>query len=108
MLPLSYDIRTYYRKHQNGETVTASGAVIPTHTMDGPYKVAFRPGGRSKGLTEGGYSFDASQFYVIADACRAWEPGDIMTDDPAGENELYKVDVVKTFPTEQQMYVREV
>ena len=106
MLPLSFDVRSYYRKHQDGESVSVSGDVTPTFSMDGPFKIAFRPGGASRTIGEGGYSFEGAQFYCIVDGCKSFTPGDILTSDSQGNDELYRVELVKTFPTEQQLYVR--
>ena len=103
MQPLSYDIRSYYRKHQSGETVTDSGEVIPTFTTDGPYQLAFRSGGESRTLGETGYTSESEIYFVIADGVTVFKAGDILTD---GTTDLYRCAVVKNWPTEQTMYVR--
>lgn len=104
MLPLNYDIRSYYRKHQTGEE-TEDGIVTPTYSVDGPFSIAFRPGSMSRELTEQGLSDGSTLFFCIADGVRCFEPKDILTD---GENDLYAVISVKTWPTEQTFYVRPV
>lgn len=103
MLPLSFDIRSYYRKHQTGATVNEDGTVEPTYSTSGPYSLAFRPGGDRRNLTEQGYSYEETEYLVIADNCSEFEEGDVLTD---GENDLYSVSSVQTWPTEQLMRVR--
>ena len=102
MQPLNYDIRSYYRKHQVGETVN-DGIVSPIYETDGPYDIAFRPGSRSRQLTEQGYSEASTVYYCIADGIDCIQPGDILTD---GAEDLYSVSEVSTYPTEQTFYVR--
>ena len=106
MQPLSHDIRRYYRKHTTGEVVSDTGDVVPTYKVDGPYALAFRPGGESRTLGEQGYTRESTQYFVIADGVHCFEPGDILTSDKAGNNALYQVQIVKDWPTEQTMYVR--
>ncbi len=105
MLPLSYDWRDYYRKHQTGTEEDDSGNVTPIYETEGPYTLAFRPGSDNEIITEQGYSVDQSIYLVIADGCDCFRSRDILTD---GSEDLYEVLNVKTFPTEQLMYVREV
>ena len=104
MLPLGYDIRSYYRKHQTGED-EEDGIVTPVYSTDGPYAIAFRPGQRSRTLTEQGYTEATTVFFCIADGIDCIEPGDILTD---GEDDLYSVMEVSTYPTEQTFYVRSI
>ena len=106
MLPLSHDIRRYYRKHATGTVVSDSGAVRESYTVDGPYSLAFRPGGESRTFGEQGYTHETENYLVIADGCKNFHAGDILTGDAQGNDELFKVDVVKNWPTEQTMYVR--
>ena len=103
MLPLDYDIRSYYRKHQVGEETDREGRTEPTYQVTGPHPIAFRPGQQTKTLTEQGYAVDQTVYYCIADGCDFFESGDILTD---GNADLYKVISVKTFPTEQTFYAR--
>jgi len=102
MLPLNYDIRSYYRKHQTGEEVE-DGIVTPTYSTDGPYSIAFRPGSNSRFLTEQGYTEASTTYFCIADGVDCFKSGDILTD---GSDDLYILSDVKTFPTEQTFYVR--
>ena len=106
MQPLSYDIRRMYRKHASGEEVSDTGAVMATYTIDGPYSIAVRPGGKSRTLGEQGYTLETTQFMLIADGVSVFEEGDVLTNDPMGTEEVFKVETVKTWPTEQVMYVR--
>jgi len=102
MQPLNYDIRSYYRKYQVAET-EKNGIVTPIFETDGPISIAFRPGASQRQLLEQGYSEGSSVFFCIADGVNCIRAGDILTD---GENELYVVLSVQTFPTEQTFYVR--
>lgn len=109
MQPLYCDPRTYYRKHQVGETVNDDGTVDPEFAVDGPYRLSFTPtdkgsGERQRPLGEQGFNADGVRFFVIADAVKVFQSGDILTD---GHNDLYEVLSVKTWPTEQTFYVRE-
>jgi len=104
MQPLNYDIRAYYRKHQTG-TEVEDGVVTPTYTTDGPYNIAFRPGSRVRTLTEQGYTEAMTSHYCIADGVHVFDPGDILTD---GTDDLYVIESVQDFPTEQTFYVRSV
>ena len=106
MQPLSHDIRRYYRKHATGEAVSNTGSVTETYTVDGPYSLAFRPGGKTRTYGEQGYTFETETYFVIADGCSNFQPGDILTSDSKGGNELYRIETVKTWPSEQTMYVR--
>lgn len=103
MQPLNYDIRTYYRKHQTGENEDDVGNVVPVYATDGPYAIAFRPGAEIRTQTEQGYAVDQTQYLCIADGISCIEVGDVLTD---GDADLYKVQSVKTYPTEQLFYVR--
>lgn len=103
MQPLGYDNRTYYRKHQVGEEVDVAGNVTPIYETDGPYVIAFRPGSASRIQTEQGYSYDQEVYFCICDGVNCFEAGDVLTD---GENDLYKLFSVKSFPTDQTFYVR--
>lgn len=112
MLPLQYDIRSYYRKtavQADGE----NGYITETFETTGPYSLAFVPGAETRSLTEQGYAHGDSQYLVIAhgygsqdtkDGRGLFRAGDMLTD---GQNDLYSVLSVRTFPTEQQMTVRE-
>ena len=106
MQPLSHDIRRMFRRYSVGETVSATGDVTETYAVDGPYNLAFRPGGDARVLTEGGYSKASESYFVIADGCDCFQPGDVLTTDSHGNDARYAVQTVKTFPTEQTMYVR--
>lgn len=106
MQPLSHDIRSYYRKHATGEVVSDTGDVTETFKVDGPYSLAFRPGGDARMLTESGYSNAVETYFVIADGCDCFTAGDVLTKDKAGLYPEYRVQTVKTFPTEQTFYVR--
>ena len=102
MRPLNYDIRSYYRKHQVGETED-DGIVNPVYDTDGPYDIAFRAGSQSRILTEQGYSDAMTVYYCIADGVDCFRSGDILTD---GTDDLFVITDVKTFPSEQTFYVR--
>lgn len=102
MQPLGYDIRSYYRRHQTGEAVE-DGIVSLVYTTDGPYSIAFRPGQRSRTLTEQGRTVAPTSFFCIANGVHVFDPGDILTD---GENDLYVIEEVMDWPTEQTFYVR--
>jgi len=104
VLPLGYDNRMVYRKHQVGETIT-DGIAEPNWETDGPYLVAFRPGKQMRQNTEEGYSETATVYYCIAPDTEVFSSGDILTD---GTNDLYEIRELKDFPTEQQFYVRAV
>lgn len=106
MQPLAFDMRRYYRKHAVGETVSATGAVTAEYAVDGPYKIAFRPGGRARTQGESGYTAEQTVMYCIADGLHIFEPGDILTSDPLGQLEQWKIETVKDFPTEQTFYAR--
>jgi hypothetical protein len=103
---MHYDSRRMYRKHAVGETVTETGEVVPTYAVDGPYSLAFRPGSAQRTAGPEGYTYEASVSYIIAHMATAFRPGDILTEDPHGNVERYKVEVVKSYPTEQQLYAR--
>lgn len=102
MQPLGYDNRMIYRKHQVGETVT-DGIAEPTWQTDGPYLVAFRPGKQMITPSEQGYDVSQTVYYCIAPDTEAFCSGDILTD---GQNDLYIIQELKTFPTEQTFYAR--
>lgn len=104
MQPLNYDIRSYYRKHQTGETEDAVGRVTPVYETTGPYSIAFRPGRSTRMTTEQGYTDSNTTFYCIADGVDCFESKDILSD---GENDLYEIVDVQTWPTEQTFYVRQ-
>ncbi len=106
MQPLMHDIRRCYRKHISGEEISETGVVTPIYKVDGPYALAFRPGGAVRTHGDAGYTYEQTMYFVIADGCFCFEPGDILTSDSKGKDGLYKVDTVKTFPTEQTMYVK--
>lgn len=108
MQPISHDIRTYYRKHATGEVVSDTGVVTETYTVDGPYQLAFVPGGESRTRGEQGYTYEGEVFYVIADGMSCFKPGDTLTTDRKGLHAEYAVMDVKTWPTEQTFYVRSV
>lgn len=112
MQPLQYDIRSYYRKTAVG-TEDENGFVTETFETSGPFSLAFVPGAETRSLGEQGYVHGESQYLVIADGCGSqdtsdgrgiFRAGDTLTD---GENDLYSVVSVRTFPTEQTMTVRE-
>lgn len=103
MLPLDFDIRSYFRKHQIGEEVDDEGRTEPLFDINGPFPIAFRPGQEARTITEQGYAYDQTVYYCIADGCDCFVAGDILTD---GVNDLYRIEAVKTFPTEQTFYAR--
>jgi len=113
MQPLQYDVRSYYRKTAVG-TEEHDGIVTETFETTGPFDLAFVPGAETRMLSEQGYVHSGSQYLVIADGCGSqdtasrkgvFRAGDILTD---GEEDLYEIISVRTFPTEQTMTAREV
>ena len=106
MQPLNHDIRSYYRKHAVSSDVTDTGVVSTEYKVDGPYSLAFRAGGASRSRGEQGFTYEGTQYLVIADGVHVFHAGDILTTDRQGEHERYAVTVVKDWPSEQTMYVR--
>ena len=102
MLPLNYDIRMMYRKHQVGDTVV-DGIAEPTWETDGPHMVAFRPGREIRESTPQGYDYGKTNYMCIAPDTDAFQSGDVLTD---GTKDLYQVLDVGTYPTEQIFHVR--
>ncbi len=112
MLPLQYDIRSYHRKTAVG-TEDENGFVRETFETSGPFSLSFVPGSETREVGEQGFVKGGSQYLVIADGCGSqdtgdgrgvFRAGDILTD---GENDLYEVISVTTYPTEQTMTARE-
>ena len=103
MQPLYCEERRLYLKHQIGEEEAENGIVTPTYETSGPYRLSFTPGSQGRTLTEQGQSYHETTYFVIADGLRCFQPGDVLTD---GTSDLFVIQTVKTFPTEQTMYVR--
>ena len=103
MRPLNYDVRHYWRKFQSDTVENEDGTTEPVWSVSGPFALAFVPGAERRTLTEQGFSYDGTTMFVIADRCKEFRAGDILSD---GTNDLYEVTDAKTFPTEQQLYVR--
>lgn len=108
MLPLSHDIRRYYRRYATSTSISNTGDVTEITAVDGPYSLAFRSGGTARTRGEQGYTYETETYLVIADGCRSFKAGDVLTEDSAGDKPLYKVLTARTYPTEQQLIVRAV